>query len=925
MSHREKAKTTDGTVTKFDHRVSAKGSAAKTVESETKIEKLPEMHPPAHGTALKSQSQSLQNDDTFKEKKTKKERKEDDVDKHTKEEVDDGENYQILDSLDEQMGDGDQEGNFETCLPEPEDVHSLHEESFQVLDSVDNEPKVCPEESSELEMDTSFQVVDSITEEQAATRQNDSPLVKDETSTVSEEDVIQVVCKSNDESPTKDTSAKYQEAKEVSFQMLDTGSKQAPEGKEDVNRGKLTEEEVKSKMLSAQSSKDVEKPDDHIQNEDQPLEDRDNKDLHSDVNEQETFEILDSIDDQTEMEDESQKLETPSDQMSKEDTRPVTTETDSETDNKEKRTKKSEATTRKDNRPSKRSSSTRTRTSKSEEREKSPKKQDRTVKKYETRTKMDTTASASKTGRELTEEMEFEIVDSVEDEPVQNADTTERSSRRRSARGKREDKTTLNTTEVSEKAAGGEDATYKILDSVDDEAGNDEPTITTRSTRGRKEKTVNKDLLSEKTKKEDTPTRRRHTPARDSQEKTPKKEEKASPKESSPTKKCDIIKEVSEENATYEILDSVANDQPATEGKGRRGRPKKDVETTKKDSVRLKKGNKDAPDKVADEEEVTYQILDSVEDEVADDQSPTEQSKKISESDDQQTKKSTSLPRPPKNEEEEEEPVYEIVDSLEEDQVQEEPVTAVVETSKQGAESLHQKVDNLADTDDDHSLSDTATTGENKRQKSDNKCDTLATTSTLVNLDEVSEEEEDYPDDTDEKEELRRRQAATKEKQLTKEREKGQEERKTRGREERERRSQSSSSRRGGGIDGGAMRRGKEKGGEKEEKLKVDTKELLTLDEVGADEGGEERLQEGQEWVADISEGELQALVTLDEIVDEEEEGKVDQNTLEARLSCKEDKSVDSLNPEVRLRLKETQISVSLTMEVIEKPHKTQI
>lgn len=922
--HREKVKTAESAMASFDHRVSGKGSAAKNDESETKIEISSEMHPPAHGTAFQIKSQSPKNDDTLKEEKTIKEKKEGDVDKQTKNEVDDGENYQILDSLDEQMNDEDQEGHSEIHLPgtEDDDGNSLPEEGFQVLDSVEDEVKICIEENSEIKIGTSFQVLDSITEEKEATNQEDS-FVQDNASTekkLFKEDVTQAV---------EDTAAKYQEVnKEDSLQVLETGSKQTLNGREDENKRKQTEKEVKGKMLTAQSSEDVEKSNRYIQSQDQSLESHDKKDLDNDINEQETFEILDSIDDQMEMEENGPKLETPSN------VRPATTETDSETDTKEKRTQKGEATTRKDNRPSRRSS-TRTSTLKSEEKEKSPKKPDRTVKKYETRTTADSTTRVSKTCKNINEEMVFKIVDAVEEEPGEGADTTERSARRRSVRGKREDKMALDITEMSEKAVGGKDATYKILDSVDDETGNDKPTITTRSTRGRRERTVNKDASKDKIKNEDTPTRRRHTPARESQEKTPKKEETASPKETSPTKKCDILREVSEEDAMFEILDSVedevTDDQPATEAKGKRGRPKKYVKPTKEDSVTLNNSNKDCLDKVADLEEVTYQILDSVE-EVVDNKPPTEQSvsvrKEISENDDQQIKKSTSLSGAPKTEEEEEEPMYQIVDSLEEDQVQEESVatevssrgrkeniktkacpkveattekptcgTIVVEASVQGTirtESFYENIDHLTNINNDSTQSDTATSGENMTHKSHRKQDTLATVSTLVNLDEVSEEEEDYPDDTAEKEELRRKQAATKVNQA-KVREKGQGERKTRGREERERRCSSR-----GGNDGGATRRMKEVR-EKEEDLEEDTKELVTLDEVGADEGGEEKLAEGQEWDADIMGGELQSLVTLDEIV-EEEEGKVELSTLEASPTCKDDVSADSLNPEVMFR-----------------------
>lgn len=909
---------------KTDHKEGAEGTAAKTVESETNIDT------------------SSFNDNTLKDqKKSKEEGKKDCVDKHTEEEDDSG-NYQILDALDdqtdEQMDDGDQEGSSDTQQTGPE-------ESFQVLDSVDDEGKTHQEENSEME--ASFQELGSVPENQAASGQEDSRWVQDDGSTVkqqSEGDEIPVVDKSDDKSAVKDAGGKDPDASnEDNLQVLDTRIAKC-----------------------CKDSKDME-----ILTEDQPFQDLDNKDdskdPDSDAPEQETFEILDSIDDQTATEDDSETLKTPSDHISEkhirpkeeedEDTyqvidsledQPATTEIESETDNKEKRTKKGRTTARKDDGPSKRSDPTAI-ASKSEEKEKSPRKQDKVVKKYETRRKLDTTAGVSKNDKEATEETVYEIVDSVEDEPVQVAATTERPGRRRSARGKKEDKMTSNLIEASETLVGDEEAPYKILDSVEDETVDDEPTVTTRSTRGKR--TSKKDALIEKTKKEDMPTRRRQTPARESQERnreeTPKKEGKEPLKESTPTKKSDTVER--EDDATYEILDSVEDevvkdDRPTTARKGKRGRPRKEVKKTKNDSIPLKKDDKDACEKVAEEEEVTYQILDSVEDKTVDDQPPTgrsESSRKqdISINDNKQTKNSKSLTGSTKNEEEQEEPMYQILDSLEDDQeeltatevsdrrrnkqsieeasAEKDDTQTVEEASKTvivTEESLYEIVDDLEEVNDElsaaegsgtrdnestsgtdikkedksttKSQSDTATPEEEDKLKSPEK----NTTSTLVNLDEVSEEEEDYPDDTAEEEELRKRQAATKEKQ---EREtKTRVERRTK---ERERRSRSGNSR--GRRGRGGTRRAKEK----EEEKEVDAKELVTLDEVGADEAEEERAAESREGDGEITEGELQTLVTLDEFVEEEEDGKGEQSTLESRPPSQEDESADSFNPEVKI------------------------
>ncbi|KAA8582718.1 hypothetical protein FQN60_006389 [Etheostoma spectabile] len=964
----EEAKDTESTLAISDHTVSAEGFAVKTVESETKIETSSEIHPPLQGHGLDlSQSQSLEVDvhvNTRKGlKKTKEDGKEDDVEKLTEMEGD-NDKYKILGSLDEetdeQMNDADQDGSSEVRPTVPEGGQTLHVESFQVLDSVNDKDKARPQEYSEMEIDNSFQMVDSATQDQADTGQEDSHQVQDDGSTVkhvSEEAAIPAGDTSDKDSVDKD-----QETNNIA-QVVDTDSKQAPRDNGDGKTGE-EEDEVKGKMCSAESCKDFQdvlNPDGRIPNEDQLLQDTDNKDTL------ETFEILDSIDDQSATEDDSQNLGTPSDQTSKEDIQsmeveedtyqvidsvedhPPTTETESETDNTGKR-KRGEATARKDDRPSRRSGHTTT-ASRSEEKEKSPKKQDRRFKRYETRTRLDTSAGLSKKDKEANEEMVYEIVDSFEDKPVQDVATTEMSGRRRSARGKKEDKMTSNLTGASEKP---EEAKYEILDSVEDETANDEPLLT-RSTRGKRERATRKDTSDDKTIKEDTAVKMRHTPARESQEqnkeRTPKKEERAPLKGSTPSKKIDDeVKEEIDLDATYEVFDSVEDeavkgDRPATRRKGRRGRPKKVVKPAIKDTS--KEG-----EKVADEEEEpTYQILDSVEDDMVNDQPLTGQSdEKDSSNNDEQTRKSESLKGASKKEEEEE-PMYQIIDSLEDDQGQEEPTatenktkdetptkeeasaeedtptfgTTVVEASEkvvvkeetlcqivrpssaEGSVMRNKKVDKSTT----ETQSDTAIVESGKKPKLPEKDDTIGN---LVNLDQVSEEEDDYPDDTAEEEELRKRQAASKEKLFAKEREARRtrereerrtrereerrtregEERRTREKEEREQRSRSSSSSRAGGRE---TRRAKEKEREKDDSAEVGAEELVTLDEVGADEAGEERAPESQELDEEIMEGELQALVTLDEFIEEEEDDDEEpkQSTLETRPPSQEDESEDFL------------------------------
>ncbi|XP_053271919.1 uncharacterized protein LOC128430024 isoform X2 [Pleuronectes platessa] len=853
VSQREAAK--ESVVAKSDHKVAAEGIAAKTVESETKIEKSSAMHPSAEGKRFGlNQDQDMETDlkdTTLKDPEKGKEKKEEEEE----EEDDDDEKYEILDSFDHRTNE-----NIDDKSPEPE---SLQEENFQVLDSVDHEDdgeEACSEKMEE-----------GSTEDKRATVQED------------------------DKPAVEDSAIKYQQANnEDSFQVLDSGVKQAARGKGEVKRTQSKEEEVQAVMTSAESckpSKEVQEPDDRIpEDEDQPPKVCDNKD--SDVTEQETFEILDSIDDQTimdqntEEEDASKEVDSVTDQ-------PTTTE--SESDN-----KKPDVTSRRDDRSSKRSG-LRTRASKSEEKVKSPEKQDRVVKRSET--PRDSTARLPQRDQDPEEEKVSEMVHSTE-ELVQEAAATERTDRRRSGRGKKEEKVTLNLTEASEKPDEDEEASYEILDSVEDETVTEEPVVMTRSTRGRRGRTTQKD----QTKKEDTPTRSRRTPVRESQEKTLEMEKEASSKENSLTKRKDIaVREEIDEEATYEILDSVEDevlqdDRPPTGGKRKRGRPKKAVKSTRKNPVTLK-GDKEADD----EEKVSYQILDSVEDEMVEDQPPTEES--------------------PKNEEEE--PLYQVVDSVEDDQVQEELMTteeskdetcpkeeeAAVQEDAPTCRTIVETSEKVVTKDLDHDPSAGLEKRESSSKANIKEEGTSTTTSqkdpttpeveknqvsALVDLDEVSDEEEDYPDDIAEEKELRESKAAAKEKQLLMKEERRtreREERRTREKEERrtrERRSQSSSSSSSGGGD---RRRTMERRREKEEE--VDTKEMVTLDEVGADEAGEEVVSQG---------GEPGGLVTLDEIVEEEEEeeeGKCEQRRLEPRPPSKDEESLDCLNPEYLVTLDE--------------------
>ncbi|XP_045557595.1 RNA-binding protein 20 isoform X5 [Salmo salar] len=128
--------------------------------------------------------------------------------------------------------------------------------------------------------------------------------------------------------------------------------------------------------------------------------------------------------------------------------------------------------------------------------------------------------------------------------------------------------------------------------------------------------------------------------------------------------------------------------------------------------------------------------------------------------------------------------------------------------------------------------------------------------SNLVTLDVVSEEEEDYPDDAAEEEELIKKQKLVKDKQREergKEREKG----RRRSREKERNREE-----------------------EREERVGVDTEGLVTLDEIGEDEGAEGPCLEPHPFSQEDESGDTfnpETLVTLDEAGGDGEDNEMEQ------------------------------------------------
>ncbi|XP_060888037.1 zinc finger protein 638-like isoform X1 [Labrus mixtus] len=178
---------------------------------------------------------------------------------------------------------------------------------------------------------------------------------------------------------------------------------------------------------------------------------------------------------------------------------------------------------------------------------------------------------------ELKDEEEVKMISNASCKASKDAEnqvktTPERSDRRRSTRGKKEENDSVHLKEASEKPDGDEEATVQVLDSVEEVAVNNGPTITSRTTRGRRERAKTDASIDQTMEEDTTPTKGRRTPSRESQ-----RCEKDSPKESPPTK-------------TFEALDSVEvevmkDDGPSTRAKGKRGRPKKQNVTTNREGA----------------------------------------------------------------------------------------------------------------------------------------------------------------------------------------------------------------------------------------------------------------------------------------------------------------------------------------------------
>uniref|UniRef100_A0A3P9MJK1 Matrin-type domain-containing protein n=1 Tax=Oryzias latipes TaxID=8090 RepID=A0A3P9MJK1_ORYLA len=523
---------------------------------------------------------------------------------------------------------------------------------------------------------------------------------------------------------------------------------------------------------------------------------------------------------------------------------------------------------------------------------------------------------------EATEEEDevYHVLDAIEDLPTTTESETdineaprkkvgtggqEDNTTRKKSQKKRDRKSTKSETQIKKKSIRRDEKTeedieedpeymiFEVLDSVEDESVLEVPTL---------------EMLDQKS----------HTGATEEKMSSVKGSPKSSKEEEDPEKKAgtDEQSDTSEDDTASSTLGApeeevVQKDQPPVQEKPRRGRPKKNTKKAKKQVAAPKKV--ESPVKEVEEDEDEFQIIDSVEEEVVD--GPAFMNQTLStgtpSSNDKKTKPETTKGLLLN---EEEEPLYQILDSVEDEGLQEEVTPTEVSnmeveedakkrsliqtTDGKAVSSEYQKcqlqsaetikgvdVPSTELSEDMTQKTGAQTDGEPPSSQSGDAAsadvttdnDTTISKNALKNLDEVSEEEEDYPDDTAEEEELNKRLAAAKE------RERAREERRAHNGENREQESLSCS-------------RGRSHRGKEEEKVDLDTQELVTLDEVGGDEAGEadfEGLDSG------VMERELQDLVTLDEIIEEEvEEGKEAQ-THETQPRIQDELLIHSYNVDI--------------------------
>ncbi|MEQ2234847.1 hypothetical protein ILYODFUR_035602, partial [Ilyodon furcidens] len=765
--------------------------------------------------------------------------------KTTEKERGNKENIQILDSLNEKTDEQEhkehkeenQDRRTETQIPEPAQDQIIHQGGLQVVASAEND-EACSDECHEMEIDESTKLQDSAPEDQAATADDgDEGPTKMQ---VSEKDETKGA-HSSEGSSVRGTPDRNQVTSEDTNQIQSSSGVAA-----DVKQ----KEEILLSEKICETSKEVGQISSEV---DQPLENNDGEDTLNVQKPVGPTDLLPKADDEPTEEEVYQVIDSLEDQ-------PTTTEAEPETEKKDR--KKGDATTSGDDRPTTHDRS-RSRTSKGQEKEKSSKKQERTIKKHEETKEMK--KEDEEKSHEDFEEMIYEVVDSIEDDSVQETSTTRTSGRKRSARGNKKDEKT--SAPVKEpKKSDKEEEMFTVLDSVEEESPSDKPVVT-RSTRGRKDKKVEE---TSKIREDKTPTRRRCTPARESQEKDRDKSLKTDIgvplKESTPTKKSDaVVVNTNEEDATYKELDAVRDDRPITQ-KSRRGIQKKDNKTSKKETEEQKPACQIVGSLgVVEFREKTTTVACSLQ---KDSETKDEMAANVT------TVPSVSSPLDLQQAIRKEENLLELEENTME--AKEDPSAEGSDAEKKSTSETDLKKDDKSSLNQPNGKGH----GLENRKESPKTNNTTVAIGVSLNIDQVGAKEENYPHDATEEAELKKIQAAS----TKTENEQGD---RSVERETVARRSQSSVE---GGESGKTTRDDEQNREEDIEEVEIDGFGSVILHEAGE--------SEAVPWDRTIYEGEPQELVALNEIAENEEDPKEKPIMPGAQPQIQDGQLVDHLKTE---------------------------
>ncbi|XP_015247130.1 PREDICTED: zinc finger protein 638-like isoform X1 [Cyprinodon variegatus] len=567
-------KPAESTVTKPDHKGSLEKVAANTVVTKSTSDASSQMDISAEGQILQGNVEKDLKDETIQEMIEKKaEENENDTNSKNTEENGRDVKKEVLGFLhkeaDEQQNGEDQEKNPESQIPRPEqDCTAVEMADTDKLDDcheMEMDVSTKPQDSTPVEQATignnnSKQTPGSVSEKMELENNEDDQGKKTKTQipepekdqtihqcglevvegadkmeidvSTKPQDITSVeqatTADDGDEGPTVMQVSEREEAKEIHSpeeSSVSVTSDRDKETSEDTNPtpnsgGDASTLKPKEGILLSEKVCETSEEDGQISNEDQPLETGDSKDTLKDQKLVDPTDVLAKSEDKFK-EEVYRAIDSSEDPPTK-----ATVESEPE---KKEGTEKERTTRSGDYRT--RESRSRSRTSKSEEKDKTTKQLDKATKKPTTKTSK--TKKEEMSVKDL-EEPVYEVLDSIEDDAVE--ETATNTGRRRSARGKKTDEKILAQVEEPKTSEKVEEI-FTVLDSVEDERPEDKA-VTTRSTRGRKENAAKK--VEENAKTRDNKTPRRRTPARDSKEKetekSPKTDVGVSSKESTPGK-----------------------------------------------------------------------------------------------------------------------------------------------------------------------------------------------------------------------------------------------------------------------------------------------------------------------------------------------------------------------------------------------------